>query len=225
MTLVATEPQSHDTGGPARTLVVLHAATRGDGGAPREWDAYIAGREPVRVAEIAELNQVLDDLGVRFTDLVGVRGCAEPVCGMAATGAILAAAADAYLFTRGCDTHLPVHAMDDAFLVPGPAQFRDFYRRRSATDIAEMARWLLPFEVPPGIFQQPACGHCHQRLAPDLAPTLTWRSGDGRTACSRRKTHSPAPGEPAALITRYALEVREWTGGGGEDGDPARLAS
>jgi hypothetical protein len=187
------------------TLVVVHPAEDG-------WDAYISGRaEAVRIDGPADLNHILDGLGIRYTTLCGIAACDAPHCGNAATAATLTATPDAYLLTRACTTHQATIPADGHQL-PGHTVARPAYIRRFATDIAALSRALLAHAIPPDLFDQPACTHCGLRIAPDpdMAPRLTWRAGDGSAACTSEppRTHEAAPSPAEALITRYVQDIR-----------------
>jgi hypothetical protein len=212
MTLV--EPGT-PAGPPTPTLVVTHRPPGGGDG----WDAYITGREPARVAGPAELNTLLGQLGVRATHLVGFARCDTPGCALAATAAVLTTAPHAYLFTRACAGHQPETAPLSGFSMPSPVTLRPIYRRRVATEIAEMTRLLLHLAVPAHLFAQPRCGHCAARIAPgpDLVPGITWQDEAALTTCppapdttgdDPARAHIPGPGETAALIARYVADVR-----------------
>jgi hypothetical protein len=192
---------------PPPTLVVVHPAPEGP-----QLDAYIAGREPVRIDTAAELNALLGGLGIRHTTLIGLSSCDTPSCGYAATTATLTATPDAYRFERACDDHH--HATADAYTITDPGTVRAVYVRRFATEVADLARFLIGHPVPEALFAQPACGNCHARLAPELAwrgdaaPRVTWLTAEGSRSCGRNRNHNPAPGEVGALITRYVQDMR-----------------
>lgn len=194
---------------PPPTLVVVHPAPEG----PQK-DVYIAGREPVRIDTAGELNALLGGLGIRHTTLIGLSSCDTPSCGYAATTAALTATPDAYRFERSCDDHLPLAFPETTYVIPNPGTVRPAYVRRFATEVADLARFLLAHDVPEGVFAQPACGNCHARLAPELswrgdaAPRVTWLTAEGGRSCGRNRQHTPAPGEVGALITRYVQDMR-----------------
>lgn len=191
---------------PAPTLIVVHPA---DGA---QFDAYIAGREPVRIDTAGELNALLGGLGIRHTILIGLSGCDTPSCGYAATTATLTATPDLYRFERACDEHRAV--AEDAYAIANPGTVRPVYVRRFATEVADLARFLIGHPVPEALFAQPVCGNCHARLAPevawrgDAAPRVTWLTAEGSRSCGRNRNHNPAPGEVGALITRYVQDMR-----------------
>lgn len=212
MTLV--EPGAPAGAQPPPTLVVTHRPPGGGDG----WDAYITGREPVRVAGPAELNALLSHAGIEAVHLVGFAKCDTHGCALAATAAVLTATPAAYLFARACDGHQPAQAPLSGFAMPSPVTLRPVYRRRHATEIAEMTRLLLHLAVPAHLFAQPRCGHCAARIAPgpDLIPGITWQDEAGEATCpvpgtageDEARAHVPGPGETAALIARYVADVR-----------------
>lgn len=188
------------------TLVVLHQTDPEAEGDPG-FDVYVHEKPPVRVTSLAEANTLLDQLGVTDAELVGAAACAR--CCHIAPAAVLTADADSYRFALACDDHRET-IPPGGYPITGTVMFRATYDRRSPAHVAELARKLIGHDVPPEIWQQPECAHCHARLRPGPFPRLIWEASDGKTGCSRRKRHTIAPGEPAATIARYAQQVAEW---------------
>jgi hypothetical protein len=206
------------------TLVVLHPARPACADAPLE--AWIEGLDPLPVATVADLNARIRDLDLHDTMLVGVHPCDDyGPCPYAATVAVLTATPDRYQVRQCCGTHAPAEAPADGCLIDGIVNAAAYTRRREGAEVADLTRALILHDADPAVFTQPACRNCRRHVMPGLFPQLSWLDADGNPRCGKRAGHIVAEGEPAAVITAWALGLRSLMPDDDEEGPGAEVVS